>query len=348
MRSSTAGQARDRSQRAAGANRRTFAAAGLPAGQRRAGRRPPRRPRLGAGGAAGESPGHGERSRPGVARSPSGSLARPRCGRRRRRRRPARRAHASPAQTARSATARRRAPRCRSRRRPCRRPARRRPCRRREPPMLRRRRPISSLALTGRAPGRLVDAQRRPRACRRRRRPRRRPGPVLQSAPDVEREGRTSPPPTPRRGARRTRRRRRPWRWPRCGTAAPASWARLACSSSFSAVLSRSSRSWTRPGRSSGWVLSMSVSCRDDVALAGEVLEALDADERLDAAVAGARPRTRPVTTTVPIWDGALDVGAAAELARPRAADLDDPHMSSPYVSPNRASAPTPWPPGAA
>ena len=65
---------------------------------------------------------------------------------------------------------------------------------------------------------------------------------------------------------------------------------------------------------------------RHHVALTGEVAEALDAGERLDAAVAGADAGL-PGHHDGADLGGVGDVGAAAELARPRPADLDDPHL---------------------
>ena len=62
----------------------------------------------------------------------------------------------------------------------------------------------------------------------------------------------------------------------------------------------------------------------DEVALAGQVAEALQPDERLDPAVARADRRDRHQHHGADLRRP-LDVGAAAQLARPRPADLDHP-----------------------
>ena len=93
-------------------------------------------------------------------------------------------------------------------------------------------------------------------------------------------------------------------------------------SRSFSTSRSRAVSAATRSGSSSGRTLSASVSWATSSVLAGQELVGVGADQRLDAAHAGADRRLAEELDQAELA-GALRVGAAAELARP-VADRDD------------------------
>ncbi len=100
-----------------------------------------------------------------------------------------------------------------------------------------------------------------------------------------------------------------------CPAAASTCWTRTR-SISFSAVRSRSTRSWTRSGSSSGRALSASLKLRDEDVLARQEAVGVAADERLHASYAGPDGRLAEQLDHAELA-GPAGVRAAAELARP-------------------------------